>query len=91
MYMPVSFGIRSAFPNQFNPATSVDFVLPGFGIAELNVYSISGQLVLTLFAGTMNAGSHQVIWNATRHSSGVYLVVLESEGRKDSRKVVFMK
>ena len=88
---PGTFGIRAAYPNPFNPSTTIDFLLPYQVKAKLAVYSITGQLVETLIDGIMNAGSHQVAWNASPYSSGVYLVVLESEGRKDSRKVVFMK
>jgi len=88
---PETFGIRAAHPNPFNVSTTVDFDLNSQGKARLVVYSVGGQLVETLIDSFMNAGSHRVVWNASRYSSGVYLVVLESEGLRDARKVVFMK
>jgi hypothetical protein len=81
----------TSYPNPFNVSTTVDFVLNRNGKVRLVVYSVGGQLVETLIDGIMNAGSHRFVWNASRHSSGVYLVVLEAEGIRDAQKVVFIK
>ena len=88
---PESFGIRAAYPNPFNPSTTIDFTLSRPGKTTLSVYGVSGQLVETLADGMMSAGTHSIIWNAARRASGVYLVTLESRGMRDTRKVLFIK
>ena len=88
---PVSFGITGVNPNPFNPSTTVNFNLEKSGSVKLNVYNITGQLVETLTDGVMAPGKHSVVWNARGCSSGVYLVVLESNGKNDTRKMSLMK
>ena len=88
---PVSFGITGVNPNPFNPSTTVNFNLEKSGSVKLSVYNITGQLVETLTDGVMAPGKHSVVWNARGCSSGVYLVVLESNGKNDTRKMSLMK
>jgi len=88
---PIAVKLNNVFPNPFNPATTISFDVNKTGKVTLNVYNVSGQLVETLVNATMNAGSHQVVWNAKNHSSGVYIVRLISNGLTDTRKITFMK
>ena len=66
-------------PNPFRSALSVDISVPSACRAEVSVYSLSGRAVRTLFSGTMEAGSHVVVWDGKGESggmleSGTYLV-----------------
>jgi len=88
---PVALKLNNIFPNPFNPETTIGFDVKQSGKVTLAVYNISGQLVETLVDANMVSGSHQVVWNARKHSSGVYLVRLTSNGFTDTRKVTFMK
>jgi hypothetical protein len=88
---PVTFGIGSIAPNPFNPSTNIRFGLEKTGTVTLKVYNINGQRVDTLIAGTMSPGTHSVVWNARGMSTGVYLIVLETYGKKDSRKISLIK
>jgi hypothetical protein len=88
---PVAFGILGIAPNPFNPSTNIRFGLEKAGSVKLKVYNINGQLVDTLISGTMSPGVHTAVWNAGRISTGIYLVVLETYGKKDSRKVSLIK
>ncbi len=88
---PFSFGIRTASPNPFNPSTALEFTLDRAGKAAVSVYTVSGQHVETIADGMMGVGTHRVVWNAAGRASGVYFVTLESGGRRDVRKVTFMK
>ncbi|MHB9027323.1 MAG: hypothetical protein ACYC9O_00990, partial [Candidatus Latescibacterota bacterium] len=88
---PAAFGIVSASPNPFNPSTTINFGLEQRGTVKLNVYSVSGQLAGTLADGMMTPGRHSIVWNAKGCSSGVYVVVLEATGRRDTMKVSLVK
>ena len=70
----------SAYPNPFNPETSIAYATKINGPVTLKIYSIDGRLVRTLKENEYTtAGSHEVRWNgidnAGRHvPSGVYFV-----------------
>lgn len=85
-----------ASPNPFNPRTEIRFVLAQAGSARLDVYDVAGRRVATLAARTFEAGEHQVIWegrNAENRavSSGVYLVVLRTQGEQLLQKVTLIE
>jgi len=70
----------SAYPNPFNPETSISYTVKSAGPVILRIYSFDGRLVRTLMqAEATAAGTHEVSWNGTddhgRHvSSGIYFV-----------------
>ncbi len=71
----------SAYPNPFNPATTISYSLASESKVELNVYNAKGQKVKTLVNETLSVGLHSVIWNGTDEtgksvSSGVYFCSL---------------
>jgi hypothetical protein len=88
---PAVFGLVSASPNPFNPSTTLDFGIDRRSAVKVSVYGINGQLVATLANGMMEPGRHSMVWNAKGCSSGVYLVVLEANGKRDSMKVSLVK
>ena len=88
---PVSFGFKGINPNPFNPSTTITFGVEKSGNVKLRIYNINGQLVETLTDGVMASGKHSILWNAKRCSSGVYLVVLEAGGKRDSKKISLVK
>ena len=72
-----------AYPNPFNPSTTVAFELPEMARVSAVVYDVTGRVVRHLFDRTFAAGQHTVGWagddNAGRVvSSGVYFVRLVS-------------
>lgn len=78
-------------PNPFNPSTSIRFVLGGRGHVDLRAYDITGREVAVIASGTMDAGSHEIAWNASGLTSGVYFYVLRAEGKRVSRKAVLLR
>ena len=89
--LPEPFGIKNINPNPFNPQTQITFSLERDGLVNLSVYNIQGQLVQSLVESHMSRGTHNIAWNASRHGSGVYMVVLKSNGFQDSKRITFMK
>lgn len=84
------------YPNPFNPDTVIRFNLPVSAQTQLNVYDMSGRLVRTLVNGTVNAGTHQVTWNATDNAgnvlpSGMYVYRLAAGELTASGKMVYVK
>ena len=76
--MPSELILSKAYPNPFNPSTSMNVYVPADGMVNLAVYNVMGQKVATLYSGNMAAGSHSVTWNASQMTSGLYFVRAES-------------
>ena len=72
--VPEVIGLDSAYPNPFNPTTTLNFGLPTDGDVSIQIYNLQGRVVETLANQFMEAGYHSITWNADKHSSGVYFV-----------------
>ena len=88
---PSSFQLIGAYPNPFNPATTVQYSLSEFSWINLSVYNILGQKLTTLYNGTNIPGEHSVVWNASNYASGVYFISLKTHGITTTQKVLLLK
>jgi hypothetical protein len=89
--LPTSMELLPAYPNPFNPSTTLRFNLQQSGNVRLQVYDLQGRLVSTLRKGRLAAGSYQVPFNATNLSSGIYLVRLQADGQSQLQKISLIK
>jgi len=89
--MPSELTLSRAYPNPFNPSTSLDVFVPADGFVSMNVYNVMGQLVDVIHSGSMTAGTHSMTWNASSMTSGVYFVRAESANGMSVQKVMLMK
>jgi hypothetical protein len=83
--------IGGAYPNPFNPSTTISFSLPLAGEVSVSVWNLNGQRVADLVSGNLQSGNHQVTWNAENMASGIYLVRLEAANTVAIKRVVFTK
>lgn len=67
----------TAYPNPFNPATSINFTLPDQAFVSLKVFDLLGREVAELVNEERKAGTHQVSFNGSNLASGIYLYRLE--------------
>ncbi|RMZ48734.1 T9SS C-terminal target domain-containing protein [Candidatus Marinimicrobia bacterium PRS2] len=88
---PSNFKLIGAYPNPFNPTTTVRYSLSEFSWINLNVYNIRGQKLTTLYNGTNIPGEHSVVWNASNYASGVYFISLKTHGITTTQKVLLLK
>ncbi len=86
-----SFELAQNFPNPFNPATTISFNAAELGEVSLHVYDLTGAVVATLVNGTVEAGKHSVVFDASRLSSGVYFYTLKAADFTQTRKMVLVK
>ena len=89
--IPDKITLYPAFPNPFNPTTTIRFSVEKSNLLSLRIYDITGRLVDELVNGELPAGEHEVTWNASHLSSGMYIVKLTSLGYQQIQKVVFIK
>jgi phosphodiesterase/alkaline phosphatase D-like protein len=94
--VPDDYALLPNYPNPFNPTTTVRFSMPEAGKVKLVVFNILGQRVKTLIDGELEAGFHQLMWNATNNNglkvaSGVYLYRIEAGSFVKTRKMLLLK
>ena len=89
--MPTESSLGYAYPNPFNPTTSLDYSVANDTYVSIAVYDISGQVVETLVDNYKNAGNHSVVWNADNHSSGIYFIGMKVDGNHYTQKLMLVK
>jgi serine protease AprX len=89
--IPEVHSLGHAYPNPFNPTTTIPFSLPEFGHVSLKVYDLSGRLAATILEGEISAGQYQVTFDGSHLSSGVYLYRLDAPGFSGTRKLMLVK
>ena len=80
---PSAFALADNYPNPFNPATTIGYVLPTAADVRLEVFNLAGQHITTLVSAYQLAGRHTVEWDATNAqgqavASGVYFYRLQA-------------
>ena len=88
---PTAFSLSEAYPNPFNPTTSMTLAVPVAGNVSVQVYNIMGQVVATLASGHMDASTYTLTWDASNVSSGMYFIKAEAAGSVTTQKLVLMK
>jgi hypothetical protein len=89
--LPVFVRLNQNYPNPFNPVTQISYELPQQSDVLLEVYDMTGRQIATLVNETVAAGSHQVSFDASDLSSGVYLYRLSAGNQVFSRKLTVIK
>jgi hypothetical protein len=89
---PSEYTLYQNHPNPFNPSTTIRFDVPAFEWVRLEIFNILGQRVAALIDGPMDAGSHEVTWNAgSEVSSGVYFYRIQVGTFTDSKKMMLLR
>ena len=81
----------SAYPNPFNPATTLAFSVDRRGEVEVLIHDLRGALVARVFRGEMEAGAHEVTWRADGLPSGVYLATVRAGAAMRTTQVSLVK
>ncbi|MCA9784013.1 MAG: S8 family serine peptidase [Candidatus Cloacimonetes bacterium] len=82
--LPTAWALESNYPNPFNPSTVIRYALPEQGLVSLDVYNMLGQHMQSLVSGMRPAGTHDVVFDGSSLSSGVYFYrihVASADGR----------
>jgi hypothetical protein len=89
--IPTAFSLKGAYPNPFNPSTTIGFSLPEAANVNLTVFDVSGRVVAEVVNGYRPAGYHHVSFDGSNLASGIYLYKLTAGSHKASGKMVLMK
>ncbi len=78
--IPTKFELYQNYPNPFNPTTVIKFGLPETSNVRIEIYNMLGQRVDEVTNGNKASGYHEVIWNASNLSSGIFLINFTAVG-----------
>lgn len=81
----------SAYPNPFNPLTTLTFALPEAGRVLLAVYDVSGREVARMADRSFDAGTHRLTFDAAHLPTGVYFARLQSGAFTRTQKLLLLK
>ncbi len=80
-----------AFPNPFNPTTTIRFTIPNRGQVRLIVVDELGRNVAELVNGDVEAGYHEVKFDGSRLASGVYFYRLQAGSFVETKKLLLVR
>lgn len=90
----ISFDLSEAYPNPFNPVTTLLLSTPPIHQAQLLIYNLKGQHIQTLLDGTsLSGGNHTVTWDASPYPSGLYFAIFRDldSGKLAIKKITLIK
>ncbi|MCB9513111.1 MAG: T9SS type A sorting domain-containing protein [Candidatus Latescibacteria bacterium] len=94
--VPARTAFDGAYPNPFNPSTTLRFALAAPAHARLYVYDLAGRRVRSLVDAELPAAEHEAVWDGhddrgTALPSGVYFARLTAGDFARSQKVLLLK
>jgi hypothetical protein len=89
--IPTEYTLYNAYPNPFNPSTTIRFDLPEATKVRLAVYDMLGREVAVLADGERPAGQYSVRFDAGKLSSGTYIYRLQTGTYVQTRKLMLVK
>jgi len=93
---PNRHNLYPAFPNPFNPVTTIGYSLSHGEHINLGIYDLKGRKIKTLINGKQSSGYYEVKWNATNDlgeavSGGVYLYKIQVGQISETKKIILLK
>jgi hypothetical protein len=89
--LATSFSISEAYPNPFNPTTTMTLTMRVSGEMQVDVYNLLGQSVAILTSGYKDAGIYNLTWDASDAASGMYFVKAQADGFTKNQKLMVVK
>jgi hypothetical protein len=86
-----NYKLFQAYPNPFNPATTITFSIPKGAFVTLEVLNTLGQTVATLESNFLTVGRHTYTWQARNQPSGLYFYRLSTAGFSQTRKMLLVR
>ena len=94
--IPNNFALYAAYPNPFNPSTTIQFDIPEDSFVSLNVFDMMGRKIKTLLNDKISAGRRSIIWDGTNNlnqsvSAGTYFYMISTSKYKSTKKFILLK
>lgn len=90
-YVPNSYELLNAYPNPFNPSTTIQYDVPEETYVRLTVFDVLGREVARLVDGQRNEGRYSVTFDASGLKSGMYFYRLETPAFRQTKRFILLK
>lgn len=85
------FVLEQNYPNPFNPATTIRFSLPVATEVSISVFNLLGERVAQILNSNLNEGYHEVTFDGSSLTSGIYFYQLRAGDFKATKKFIITK
>ncbi len=89
--VPKTYALHTPYPNPFNPIAHITFALPEAVRVKLKVYDVTGREVAALVDNYLEAGYHDIVFDGSNLSSGIYFYKINAGGFSETRKMILVK
>jgi hypothetical protein len=89
--LPKTYELSQNYPNPFNPSTTIRFSLPENQVVKLTIFNTLGEEVAKVVDGYVEAGIHEVKFNASNLASGIYFYRLDAGKYVQTKKMMLIK
>jgi len=89
--MPSHYSLRGNYPNPFNASTIIKYDLPVFSDVRIDIFDMLGRKVETWIDESQPAGYHQIVWDGSGQSSGVYFYKIQAGEYSQTRRMLLLK
>jgi hypothetical protein len=89
--IPIEFSLERAYPNPFNPVTTIQFGLPVDAAVNIIIYDLQGRIAEELVSGMQTAGYYTLKWDASDQASGIYFVKMMTPEFTKTQKLMLVK
>ena len=93
---PQNFQLYDAYPNPFNPQTTIHYMLKNDTHLKIKIHDITGKKIKTIMDGIQKAGYHNYIWNSKNDmgqnvSNGIYFYSIETQLEQKTKKMILVR
>ncbi len=88
--LPDAYVLYQNYPNPFNPVTNIKYDIPVSANVTIKIYDLLGREIYSVNE-FKKAGRHEVEFDGADFASGMYFYSIESNGFKDTKKMVLVK
>ena len=94
--LPITYKLYNAYPNPFNPVTSLRYAIPENAFVNIRIYDLKGRLVNTVVNQEETAGYKAIKWACVDDkgkpvSAGLYLYTIQAGDFRQTKKMVLLK
>ena len=101
--IPEKFVLYANYPNPFNPSTTIKYSIPSTGNpllggargglidVQLKIFDILGREIAVLINEKQRPGFHEVVWDASNQSSGVYFFQIKAGTFVETKKMILLR
>jgi len=93
---PTTYKLYNAYPNPFNPTTTLHYELAKEVLVSINIFDLMGHNIKLLMNNKQSAGYHSIGWDATNNQeenvpAGMYIYMIQAGDFRQVKKMVLLK